>query len=282
MPAHRRASRTADSDHQLTLPLARLSEEEFLRALHARGAVFVRAVRFRPNRTRLVSLSADRRQLNLHECFRSAPARLLDAVTAFTTAPARSHAFRRAIEQMREWHEGQVAEHGSARPRASCGTRRQLDYLGSVYRCLNRTHFGGRLPDTLVIRLSDRMSRRFGHVSYARTGVGERRVAEMALNIDLLLPGNERALVDTILHEMAHIEAWILYGHRAHGRAWREVARRIGCEPRACTHTRLKRRRSAEPVTAVPSLQLPRPPEPGDAAQRIARSGVRRAARRRA
>ncbi|HEX2165876.1 MAG TPA: SprT-like domain-containing protein [Longimicrobiales bacterium] len=280
MTPRRRSARQSDSDHQLSLELSWLTEDELLGALRARGAGFLREVRFRPNRSRLISLSADRRRLNLHECFRAAPARVIDAVATFTMAPARSRAFRDSIEQMGEWHEGQVAEYVLGEPLASCGTERQLRYLESVYTSLNMSHFRGGLPDPLPIRLSDRMSRRFGHVSYARTSRGDRKVAELALNIDLLLPGNERALLDTLLHEMAHIEAWLVHGHREHGRLWREVARRVGCEAKACTHMRLRRRRSAAPVEDIPVLQLPSAPQPAIATK--AASGLRRAAHQRA
>lgn len=276
----RRRARQVDSDHQLSLALSWLSEDELLGALRARGAAFLREIRFRPNRSRLISLSADRRRLNLHECFRAAPARVLDAVASFTTAPARSRTFRDSIEQMREWHEGQVAEYGLGDPLASCGTPKQLRYLESVYARLNASHFRGTLPESLPIRLSDRMSRRFGHVSYARTPRGERKVAELALNIDLLLPGNERALLDTLLHEMAHIEAWLVHAHREHGLIWREVARRVGCEAKACTHMRLRRRRSDAPVMDVPVLHLPAAPQPAQPAKSA--SGLRRAAHQRA
>lgn len=276
MSPRRGRFRQVDSDHQLSLSLSWLSEDEVLGALRLRGIHFIAQIRFRPNRSRLISLSADRRRLNLHECFRAAPARVLDAVASFTSAPARSRAYREAIEQMREWHEGQVAEYGLGEPLASCGTAAQVRYLEAVYAQLNRTHFGGALPATLPIRLSDRMSRRFGHVSYARTTTGERKVAELALNLDLLLKGNERALLDTLLHEMAHIEAWLVHGHRDHGRLWRDVARRVGCEAKACTHMRLKRRKAGAPPLDVPVLRLPVAP-PDRAAP-----GLRRAARRRA
>jgi hypothetical protein len=105
-------------------------------------------------------------------------------------------------------------------------------------------------------------------------------VAELALNIDLLLPGNEKALLDTMLHEMAHVEAWLVHGHREHGRIWRDVARRVGCEAKACTHMRLKRRKGGDAVTNVPVLRLPTPPAAAPA--KAARSGLRKAARQRA
>lgn len=279
MTARRRSNRQVDSDHQLTLPLSWLTEDEFLGALRVRGITFLREVRFRPNRSRLISLSADRQRLNLHECFRAAPIRVIDSVAAFATAPARSRGFREAVERMREWHEGQVAEYGLGEPLASCGTLAQREYLQHVYDHLNASHFSDSLPHALQIRLSDRMSRRFGHVSYARSIQGDRKVAELALNIDLLLPGNERALLDTLLHEMAHVEAWLVHGHRDHGRVWRQVARRVGCEAKACTHMRLRRRRSSAAVTDVPALRLPAAPPAPDAAK--AASGLKRAARQR-
>lgn len=281
MLPRRRRARPVQSDQQLSLELSWLSEEEILGLLRARGLGFVHEVRFRPNRSRLISLSADRRRLNLHECFRAAPGRVLDAVADFATAPARSRAFRDAVERMREWHEGQVAEYGLGEPITSCGTPDQLLYLKGVYDQLNGSHFQGALPRDLPIRLSDRMSRRFGHVSYARTVQGQRKVAELALNIDLLLPGNERALVDTMLHEMAHVEAWLVDGHRQHGPAWRRVARRVGCEARACTHMRLRRRKAGGEVTHVPALLLPDAPQVATRPAKAARSGLRRAARNR-
>lgn len=281
MKAPYRRSRQVDSDHQFTLSLSWLTEDEFLSALRMRGITFLREVQFRANRSRLISLSADRQRLNLHECFRAAPARVIDSVAAFATAPARSRTFHDAVERMREWHEGQVAEYGLGEPAASCGTTAQRDYLQRVYDQLNDSHFNGRLPRSLQIRLSDRMSRRFGHVSYARTIHGDRKVAELALNIDLLLPGNERALLDTLLHEMAHVEAWLAHGHRDHGGAWRQVARRVGCEAKACTHMRLKRRRTTAPVVDVPVLRLPVAPPAGEQAK-TASGGLKRAARQRA
>jgi hypothetical protein len=277
MSPRSRRSRQVDSDHQLSLELAWLTEEELLGALRSRGIHFICEVRFRPNRSRLISLSANRRRLNIHECFQAAPARVIDAMAAFATAPARSRAFRDAVEKMREWHEGQVAEYGLGEPLVSCGTPRQMQYLEAAYLQLNESHFRGSLPKSLPIRLSDRMSRRFGHVAYARTIHGDRKVAELALNIDLLLKGNEKALIDTVLHEMAHIEAWLAHGHRDHGRVWRDVARRVGCEAKACTHMRLRRRRSAEPVTDIPVLKLPL--APAEPASRTAGSGLRQAAR---
>ena len=43
-----------------------------------------------------------------------------------------------------------------------------------------------------------------------------------------MLPGNEAILLDTLLHEMTHMEAWLTHGERAHGRDWKSIAKRGG------------------------------------------------------
>ena len=255
MQAAPRARQKAAPDEQLSLPLSWLSEEDVLRELRARDADSVLRVRFKANRSRLISLSADRSSLNLHECFRSAPADVLDAVAVFARSLRDSPAFRRAVARMRAWHEAQVEglepEEQGAGP--CCATPAQRHFLAGLYRQLNHSHFGGVLPDLMAVRLSDRMSRRLGHVSYSR-GRGERVVLEIALNVDLMLQGNEQALVDTLLHEMAHAEAWLLHAHRGHGGVWRGIAERVGCEARACSDMRIRRRRRNTDLTRVPAI----------------------------
>jgi hypothetical protein len=242
-------------DEQLTLPLSWLDEIGMREALRARGAE-VAAVRFRANRSRLISIAADRSSLNLHDCFRAAPGPVLDAIAHFVSAPGRTTGYRRAIARMREWWTAQAVQ-ADADVRAAelcCGTPAQRQYLARHYREMNAAKFGGRLPDLLPVRLSDRMSRRLGHISYGRAQAGERAILEIAINVDLMLEGNEAVLRDTLLHEMAHAEAWLLHGHRGHGRIWRTVARRVGCEARACTHVRVRRRPARRvPVTRVPT-----------------------------
>ncbi len=253
MQAAPRARRVPAPDEQLSLPLSWLSEDDVLRELHARGITDVLRVRFKANRSRLISLSADRKSLNLHECFRSAPADVIEAVATFARALRDSPAYRRAIERMRAWHGAQVED---AEPEdhvgPCCATSAQRHFLAGLYRQLNHSHFGGSLPDLLAVRLSDRMSRRLGHVSYT-TGRGERAVLEIALNIDLMLDGNDRALVDTLLHEMAHAEAWLVHAHRGHGGVWRGIARRVGCEARACSDMHIRRRRRNTDLSRVPT-----------------------------
>lgn len=250
------ARRRGADDGQLTLALAWLSEQDVLRELRARAVPDVQAVTFRANRSRLISLSSDRRRLNLHECFRSGGPDVLAAIATFASARGDSAAYRQAIARLRRWHGAQVDEselEAGARPPASCGTAAQLAALAEWYGQLNRAHFGGQLPE-LPVRLSDRMRRRLGHVQYGG-GKDARSVTEIALNVDLLIPGNGRALRDTLLHELAHAEAWLRHGQRGHGRVWQRIALRVGCEPLACSAMRIRRRRrGAPPTEAVPRL----------------------------
>lgn len=260
MPAASRRLRVPDA--QLSLPLAWLSEAEVLSVLRARGVNDIAQVRFRDNRSRLISLGADRARLNLHSCFRGASAEVLEAIAAFAGARGDTLAYRRSIARLRDWHEAQ-APAGDDDVRGSCrGTPEQLQAVAHAYRVLNRTHFDGRLPDLLPVRLSDRMTRRLGHVQYGRSST-QRAVTEIALNIDLLLEGNERALLDTLLHELAHAEAWLCHGHRGHGRTWRAIASRVGCEARACSAMRIRRRRRGIPATVrVPAFARLQEPTP--------------------
>jgi hypothetical protein len=257
MPSTRLRRRS--DDRQLNLPLAWLSEDEIIRALRRRGIRSIEQVRFKQNRTRMISLSDDRASLNLHACFRAATSDVLDAIAIFIRTPRHHAGYRDAVRRMRSWWDGQVIEEkldeSALRPRLCCATPEQLEILRRAYVRLNMTKFGGRLPANVTIRLSNRMSRRLGHVHYAQSRSG-RRVEEIALNVDLMMAGNEKHLLDTLMHEMAHVEAWIEHGHREHGELWRAVARRIGCEDRACTRIRIRRRRGRAPVTHVPRLRV--------------------------
>ncbi|MGH7445421.1 MAG: SprT family zinc-dependent metalloprotease [Longimicrobiales bacterium] len=241
-------------DEQLTLPLAHLDEHDMLAALHARGAAALRSVRFKRNRSRMISLSADHTSLNLQECFRAAPGAVLDAIAAFVVAPSHNAEFRRSVVRMRKWWDGQEGDElqaATSAPLVSCATAEQAAALQALYARLNRSYFGDRLPDSVPLRLSDRMSRRFGHIQYTRRE-GRRAVAEIALNVDLFLRGNERHLEETLLHEMAHAEAWLLHAERGHGAIWRAVARRVGCEAQACSRVRIRRRVRGARVTDLP------------------------------
>jgi len=252
----RRARRPADQ-YQLALPLAWLSEAELIEALRQRGVRGLRRIRFRPNRSRLISLSVDRSTLNLHECFRGAADRVIDAIAVFLIASSGSADAREAVRVMRDWSEGQVDSGADTLPARgqtqSAGTAGQRAFLAAAYRHLNHNLFDGRLPDAVPIRLSNRMVRRFGHVEYRR-GRGARAIVEIAINIQLMLEDNERHLLDTLVHEMAHVEAWVVHGHRGHGPPWQRIARRVGCEVQAVSRVRMRRRRPGVEIDHVPDL----------------------------
>jgi hypothetical protein len=244
------------------------SPESLRRALEARGVSQIRRVRFKANRVRLLSISRDRATLNLHECFREAGPAVLDAIAVFVRSGRRSAAFRDAVRRLRSFAAPRLAaaardgggvdggaEARPPRPGRCCGTPAQRAFLAALYAELNRSRCGGRLPATVPLRFSDRMRRRLGHVRYHVNPAGERVVVELALNIDLLLDGSEAQLVDTLLHEMAHVAAWLEHGHRGHGATWRRIAERFGCEPRACTRVPIRRRaRGRAPTSRVPVL----------------------------
>ncbi len=250
----RRRTKPADQ-FQLSFTLAWLTDQDFVEAMRERGATRLQRVRFKPNRTRLITLSGDLKTLHLHESFRGAPDDVLDAIAAFLLLPDGSAAQQRAVERMRDWCEAQVTCEGEpGGPARQAGTPGQLAVLQQAYDRLNAERFAGRLP-AVALRLSERMSRRFGHVAYGRSRHGDGAVEEIALNVDLLLEGNERILLDTLAHEMAHMEAWLEHGHRGHGVPWRRIAARVGCETNATSRVRFRRRRRGEPpVTRVPDL----------------------------
>lgn len=257
-PGPKRKQRRQADQYQLALPLSWLSETDLITALRQRGVGGIRRVRYRPNRSRLISLSEDRSTLNLHECFRGATDIVIDAIAMFlkdTTQPADA---REAVRVMRDWSEGQVPVDVFERRRRgramSAGSVAQRAFVAAAYRHLNRESFYGRLPGDVPVRLSNRMVRRFGHVEYKRPRNGVRGVVEIGLNIDLLLEHNERHLLDTLLHEMAHIEAWVIHGHRGHGEPWQRIASRVGCEVNAATRVRMRRRRYGLDLERVPDL----------------------------
>lgn len=236
---------TADSDPLLSVLRARRSP--------------IRRVRYRDNRTVLLSISRDGRTLNSHRCFRDAPPEILAAIATFLTARRTSAGARRALEQLRSW-EG--TQRGLAAARRQRPRRRRpvtdgpgTAALRTLFQQLNHEAFDGRLP-TIPLRVSRRMTRSLGTIRYGPEGDRDaphashgshgshppRTVLEIAIASDLLLPLNREFLRDTLLHEMAHAEAWLQHGHRGHGRPWRRIAERVGCTPRATCRSPITRR----------------------------------------
>jgi hypothetical protein len=220
------------------------SGDRLLSALRARGAR-IRQVRYRSNRTVLLSVSRDGRTLNSHACFREAPGEIVDAIARFITARPGSREAGRALERVRGWEGTRdgLAAARRVRPRRSRpGTDGpEAAPLRTLFDRLNRERFGGALP-RIPLRVSRRMTRSLGTIRYGGGG-GSPHVEEIALSADLLLPNNAGALKDTMLHEMAHAEAWLKHGHRGHGPPWRRIAERVGCTPRALCRTPIVRRK---------------------------------------
>ncbi len=230
--------------------------ETFLAALRERGVRRIRRVRFRDNRHVLLSVSREGSTLNAHECFARAPRSVMDAVATFLKARRGSAEFREAVERIRAWPGGAEAIRAARRRaarRAAIRASREAALrdgvpiehhrqLRSLYARLNRSHFRDRLPGSLPLRISRRMERRFGQVQLYVDRSGARSVLELAVNAHLMYPENELELLDTLLHEMAHIEAWLVHGDRGHGEDWRRVAERVGCEAAARTDARIRRR----------------------------------------
>ncbi len=242
-----------------------LTPQEFLLELRRRGALRLSRVSFRRNRSTLWSLTQRGRVLNVHVAYGSATDELLDAFAVLAReGGVRSRAGRQAANAIGTWpavgyalQEARAArENGLAGP--CCATPEQARYLRALYRYFNATRFGGRLPETIPVRLSSRMVSSLGHMLPAEEDGGPRRVAEIALNVDLMLPGNGAERVDTLLHEMAHAADYLETGNRGHGASWRRWARRVGARPdRIYDRPVVRRRRRRSRVTRLPPLPGP-------------------------
>ena len=246
----------------------RFTTDVLLRTLARRGCRRLEDIRFKNNRGRIISLSKDGRTLHVHVCFQDADDELVNAIVTFLKAGRRGYAYRESIRVMREFFEAHGQKYTTISPeeedhrikqdmeRLPCvGNAEQRAFIREAFARYNSGLFGSKLP-LVKLRLSDRMRSRLGHIRYHTTSSGERIVLELALNIHLMLPGNEAILLDTLLHEMTHMEAWLLRGERAHGAEWKEIARRVGCEATACSTQTIRRRRKGQPVICVPDRRF--------------------------
>jgi hypothetical protein len=242
-----------------------LTPQEFLFELQRRGAGRLSRVSFRRNRSIIWSLTQKGRVLNVHAAYGSATEELLDAFAILAREGGiRSRAARQAANTVGTWpavgyalQEARAArENGPSGP--CCASPEQSRYLKAVYRYFNKTRFGGLLPDSIPVRLSSRMVSSLGHMLPSEENGGARRVAEIALNVDLMLPGNGAERLDTLLHEMAHAADYLETGHRGHGASWRTWARQAGARPdRIYERPVVRRRRRRTRVTRVPPLPAP-------------------------
>ena len=232
-----------------------------MQALRQRRISHITEVRFKDNRQRIITLGRDGRTLHIHQCFQEAPDPVLQAVVTFLKAGRRSQAFRDSINALRDfWSlktEATIEEDykviASIRAQHDSGTAAQSEFLREAYANFNAIHFGGTLPENFPIRISDRMNSRFGHMRYHTMRDGTRIVLEIGINHSLFARGQEANLLDTLLHEMTHVEAWLVHAHKAHGAPWKRIARRVGCEARACSQKVIVRRRRNSALAHVPA-----------------------------
>ena len=242
----------------------------FLDALQRRGARRIQRVTFRRNRSTIWSLSGDGTVLNLHEGYRHAPPAILDAFVVIAREADRdTYAYREAARRVRSWpgllpalRAAQAAHRRQRRrpepryPGPCCATPEQKRYLKRLYLYLNDSRFDGRLPKNVPIRLSNRFRTRLGQMVPGMFG-DRRIVLEIALNVDLMLQGNGRERLDTLVHEMAHAADWLFDAGEGHGASWRRWAQRAGCQTVTCTAAPIVLRvdRSVR-VRRVPPLPL--------------------------
>jgi hypothetical protein len=203
--------------------------------------------------------------LNVHAAYRAATLELLDAFAIVVRAGGvGSAATRRAASTINDWPDVWRAlerTRATRRPRpvtSCCATLEQRAYLRALYRYFNVTRFDGRLPDEVPVRLSKRMDSSLGHMLPADDLDGQRRVAEIALNVDLMLERNGPERIDTLIHEMAHVADYLESGHRGHGPSWQAWAKRAGCQPnRIYERPVARRRRRRDRIGRVPPLPEP-------------------------
>ncbi|UCC27056.1 MAG: SprT-like domain-containing protein [Gemmatimonadales bacterium] len=247
------------------------SAPEILEFLRSSGARRVQRVCLKANKSTIWSLTQQGTVLNLHVAFAGAPRRLLRYFVVIANQAHRPDAeYHRAMARVAAWppldreiRRIRQEARRLARPARRdlgvgpcCATPAQRVYLRKLFDYLNRTRFGSRLPRTIPLRLSNRMRTSLGQMV---PGLREGRpvVVELALNVDLMLPGNGPARLDTLLHEMAHAADYLFHGQTGHGHSWKGWARRAGCVPEACSATPIRRRRRRDStVTRVPPLPL--------------------------
>lgn len=228
-----------------------MTEPELLLRLRQQGASRLKRVAYRMNRSTLWSLTQNGTVLNVHAAYREAPSNVVDAFARIASAQRRTSGYYDAMKTVREWEGIETAmrraieEHlktsvATRRSRLRCaGTPEQRAHLRREYERLNHSRFEAQLPNEIALRLSDRMRSRLGHI-VPRIHDGVRVVEEIALNRKLLRSGNERVCEETLLHEMAHVAAWVFDNDSGHGRAWKEWAFKVGCNPLACATVRLR------------------------------------------
>ena len=81
----------------------------------------------------------------------------------------------------------------------------------------------------IELRISKRAVRQLGSFRSPKRGTGPLRITLSALILD-----DDAQFWDTVRHEYAHAAVYLLHPGEKHGhdRVWKEMCRRVGCEPR--------------------------------------------------
>lgn len=256
--------------------LSNVTEERFVAELRSRGVTHITTVRFKENRRTLISPGRDGKSLNVHVGYRQATREMFDYFATllkdrgrrtYEAQAASSFLLRyppvqRALDAVRK-EKGRrdslrslTRGRGAPRVGPNAATPAQQQYLEAFYRHLNDAHFEGRLPNDIPLRLSKGAKSAYGWVKpWTDPADGQRKIGEIALHMDLMREENDAERLDTMLHEMAHVAAWIFDGDRGHGRHWKRWARRAGCSAERCAQERITKREDRRMrVTRVPPL----------------------------
>ena len=84
------------------------------------------------------------------------------------------------------------------------------------------------------IEISNRMKKTYGYVEFKINREKEKKYKPLKIVFAKFLfeEGNREALIDTILHELAHYIVLKLYPNKNHGhnKIWKKVAKELGCK----------------------------------------------------
>lgn len=211
---------------QIELPLA--PSVSFRERLSAAGLGPEWKVSTTGNRATMVSFRGN--SLRVHRVYVDAPDPVLTAIVRFVTA--RRGSVRREAARL-------ILQHAPRQPPADARPVRVRDRthpadepwverLRSAHRAYNAEHFDGALSE-IGIRVSRRMRRKLGHYSPAADGLQP----EIAIGRLHIRRDGWAAALQTLLHEMVHQWQDELGLPLAHDRRFRDMARRVGADPRA-------------------------------------------------
>lgn len=88
-----------------------------------------------------------------------------------------------------------------------------------------------------------------------RSVAGRARLSTMTieLNVRLLQDHPIEEFENTLIHELAHLLVFALYGARGHGVKWKNMMRRLGAEPTRCHTLPVDHLRRSRPIAGFAS-----------------------------